>query len=106
MTRETNTDSGNVRFSDGVGIMVKCSKGERLVSPGMHFRDMMTGCQWEVVEPSGTTSYSPSSFVGTPGFWCRAVGKMPIHAKQERADGCIVFYGDSIAAMLLTPNIT
>lgn len=89
--------------------MVACSKGQRLVAPGMRWRDLMTGSEWEVVEPAGQRTYSPSGFGGTPEFWCKAVGDMPLeatrYAEYARADGCVSFCGDSIAAMLLTPSL-
>jgi len=101
---------GHVASTERLGVLVACSKGERLVAPGMRWRDLMTGSEWEVVEPAGSRTYSPSDFWGTPEFWCRAVGDMPLHASRyagfARADGCVAFCGDSIAAMLIeTPNV-
>lgn len=90
-------------------VMVACSKGERDVQPGMRWRDLMSGSEWEVVEPAGSRIYSPSGLGGTPTFWCRAVGETPLHATRfaeyARADGCVEFCGDSIAANLLPANV-
>jgi hypothetical protein len=87
-------------------MIVNCSRGSREILPGMKWRDPLTGSTWEVVEPSGERIYSPSSFGGAPCFWCRPVGdELPAAAqawlKDARADGCISFCGDSIAASLL-----
>ena len=86
-------------------MKVACSKGERDVLPGMHWRDVLTGSTWEVVEPTGRRIYSPTGFGGTPNFWCKPVGEVPKDAQrwllEARADGCVEFCGDSIAAMLL-----
>lgn len=105
----TNATQQALGSTEGLGVMVACSKGVRLVAPGMRWRDLMTGSEWEVVEPAGSRVYSPSGFGGTPEFWCRAVGDMPLHAtryaEHAREDGCVAFCGDSIAAMLLTPNV-
>ena len=88
-------------------MMVSYSMGQREVLPGMRWRDLMTGSTWEVVELTGDRIYSPSGFGGTPNFWCRCVEWTPEAERwkeQAREDGCIVFCGDSIASMLLTPN--
>ena len=85
-------------------VMVSYSMGQREVLPGMHWRDLMTGSTWEVVEPTGGRMYSPSGFDGTLNFWCRCVEWTPEAQRwkeQARDDGCIVFCGDSIASMLL-----
>lgn len=89
-------------------MKVACSKGEREVLPGMQWRDMLTGSTWEVVEPTGDRIYSPSGFGGAPNFWCRCVEWTPAAERWKadaRDDGCIAFCGDSIASMLLTPNV-
>lgn len=89
-------------------VMVACSKGQRDVQPGMRWRDLLTGSTWEVVESSGQRTYSPSGFGGALCFWCKPVGELPRDAARwleyARADGCIEFCGDSVAAMLLPAN--
>jgi hypothetical protein len=51
--------------------------------------------RWEVVALTGSRSFSPSGFGGTPEFWCRAAGDVPLHttkyAQDARADGCVAF---------------
>lgn len=86
-------------------MMVAYSGGTREVLPGMRWRDRMTGSTWEVMEPTGDSIYSPSGFGGTANFWCRCVewtAEAERWKEQARADGCIVFCGDSIASMLIT----
>jgi hypothetical protein len=86
-------------------MKVACSKGERDVTPGMRWRDLLTGSTWEVVEQTGQGIYSPSGMGGTPTFWCKPVGVLPKEAlrwlEDAREDGCVAFCGDSIAAMLI-----
>lgn len=86
-------------------MKVACSKGERDVVAGMHWRDLLTGSTWQVVGPTGDGIYSPSGLGGTPTFWCRPVGEVPGPARRwledAREDGCVAFCGDSIAAMLI-----
>lgn len=90
-------------------MMVACSKGDRDVRPGMQWRDLLTGSTWEVVEPSGQRMYSPSGLGGAMGFWCKPVGALSPDASRwleyARADGCVEFCGDSVAAMLLPANV-
>jgi len=81
-------------------VMVSYGAGQREVLPGMRWQDRITGIVWEVVEPTGTRSYSPFGSVGTPNFWCRCVEPKPGIERwrdQAREDGCIPFCGDSIA---------
>ena len=89
-------------------MIVACSKGNRNVLPGMQWRDLLTGSIWEVVEPSGQRMYSPIGLGGAMGFWCKPVGALPPDASRwleyARADGCVEFCGDSVAAMLLPAN--
>lgn len=82
---------------------VHCSRGPRIIRRGSQWHDMLTGSTWEVVEPTGTRTYSPSGLGGTPEFWCKPVGELTEAAKlwPAREDGCVEFCGDSIAAGLL-----
>lgn len=87
---------------------VSYSGGQRELTAGMRWRDALTRTTWEIVEPTGESTYSPSGLGGTPCFWCKPVGELHAEAKRwqdnQRADGCIAFCGDSIAAGLLDPD--
>jgi hypothetical protein len=89
-------------------VRVQCSRGERTLRAGMQWRDGLHGSTWAVVEPEGGRIYSPSGLSGTPTFWCLPVGVLPEAAKHlldgRRADGCVSFCGDSIAAGLIEPD--
>lgn len=86
-------------------IDVAYSGGRRSIAHGARWRDGLTGSTWEVVEPTGEATYSPSGLGGTRCFWCKPVGEISGDAKHwfkdARADGCVSFCGDSIAAGLL-----
>lgn len=86
-------------------IPVHCSRGVQVLKSGMQWGDLLHGSQWEIVEPSGGTIYSPSGLGGTPIFWCKPVGEVPAGARyyldSAREDGCVEFCGDSIAAAIM-----
>jgi hypothetical protein len=87
-------------------MLVHCSRGATEVLSGARWRDMLTGTEWEVVEPTGEAIYSPSGFGGTPCFWCRPITGNDMSdvrrwLETARGDGCVSFCGDSIAAALM-----
>ena len=58
---------------------------------------------------NGNTRFVDITLTAAVFLLKRAAGDMPLHATRyaeyARADGCVAFCGDSIAAMLLTPNV-
>jgi hypothetical protein len=83
---------------------VHCSMGATEVLPGMRWRDMLSGSEWQVVEPTGDAIYSPSGLGGTPCFWCRPITITDAAERWlewARDDGCVSFCGDSIAGALM-----
>lgn len=86
--------------------LVSFSGSKRTVRIGSRWRQYLTDSTWEVVEPAGR-SYSPSGLGGCQDFWCKPVGELRDPQAcgwvrdYARADGCVEFCGDSIAAGLI-----
>ena len=90
---------------------VSFSGGERIIRAGSRWHQRLTDSTWEVVEPTGTRSYSPSGLGGCLDFWCRPVGELRDAQAigwirdYARPDGCVEFCGDSIAAGLIDADV-
>lgn len=93
-------------MGDASEWVVSFSGGQRTIRVGSRWHQYLTDSTWEVVEPAGR-SYSPSGFGGCRDFWCKPVGELRDQQAigwvrdYARADGCVEFCGDSIAAGLI-----
>ena len=90
--------------------LVSYSGGQQTIRVGSQWHQWLTDSTWEVVEPAGR-SFSPSGLGGCLDFWCKPVGELRDEQARRwvrdyaRADGCVEFCGDSIAAGLIADGV-